>query len=170
MEQSRRLHRRADAERGAAMVEFALVLPILAMFVLGIFTGGVAYNNKQQITSAARDGARYGATLAADQCASSADCGGLTWAQVVRNVAVQRSAGSLTTSGVCVALVAGSGAAPAPVDPAHTTKADGTACYADGSSDTGLRVQVVVTRTDVLDTLLYKQTLNLESRAVAQFE
>ena len=152
------------------IVEFALVLPILAMFALGIITGGVAFNNKQQITSAARDGARYGATVAADQCASPSDCGGLTWAQMVRNVTVQRSNGSATVSGVCVALVAGAGAAPTPLDAAHTTKADGTACYADGSSDEGLRVQVVVTRTDVLDAVLYKQTLDLESRAIAQFE
>jgi Flp pilus assembly protein TadG len=161
---------RGRRERGAALAEFAIVLPFLAMFVMGIFTGGMAFNNKQQITSAARDAARFGATLAEDQCTTSADCGGRTWAQVVQNVAVQRSVGTLVSSGVCVALVSGPGSAPAPMDASHTTNADGTACYADDSADEGLRVQVSVTRSDVLDTVLYRRTLQLDARAIAQFE
>jgi Flp pilus assembly protein TadG len=146
------------------------VLPLLAMFVMGIFTGGMAFNNKQQITSAARDAARFGATLAEDQCSSPSDCGGLTWAQLVRQVAVQRSTGTLTTAGICVALVSGPGSAPVAMDAEHTTKSDGTACYADGSPDEGFRVQVEVSRTDVLDVVLFRKTLDLEAQAIAQFE
>jgi Flp pilus assembly protein TadG len=164
-----RRERRAS-QRGAAIVEFAIVLPFLAMFVMGIFTGGMAFNNKQQITSAARDAARFGATLAEDQCDSPADCGGKTWAELVRSIAVQRSTGTLTASGVCVALVSGPGSAPVPLDAAHTTNGDGSACYADNSADEGLRVQVSVTRGDVLDTVVFRKSLTLQARAIAQFE
>jgi Flp pilus assembly pilin Flp len=45
-------------EKGAAAVEFALILPILIMIVFGIVYFGPVYNNWIAITHAARDGAR----------------------------------------------------------------------------------------------------------------
>jgi hypothetical protein len=165
-----RRSRSAAGDRGAVMAEFALVLPVLAMLVMGIFTGGTALNNKQQITSSARDAARFGATLADDQCDSPSDCGGRSWAELVRDLAVQRSNGTLLNAGVCVALVSGPGSAPTALDASHTTKTDGTACFVDGSPDDGLRVQVSTSRSDVLDVVLYRKTLSLEATAIAQFE
>jgi Flp pilus assembly protein TadG len=47
-------------EEGAAMIEFALVLPILLMLVFGIINFGFALYNKEVITNASREGARYG--------------------------------------------------------------------------------------------------------------
>lgn len=49
--------RRRD-DRGAAMVEFAIVLPILLMLLLGIIEFGRAYNTQVSIQAAAREGAR----------------------------------------------------------------------------------------------------------------
>ena len=46
-------------ERGAALVEFALVLPVLVMFVFGIVEFGRGYNAKIELASAVREGARY---------------------------------------------------------------------------------------------------------------
>ena len=43
------------------MVEFALVLPLLVLFVFGIVEFGRAYNAKIQLTSAVREGARAAA-------------------------------------------------------------------------------------------------------------
>ena len=48
-------------EKGASAVEFALVLPIFLMLVLGIFQFGIAFNNWIAITHAAREGARLAA-------------------------------------------------------------------------------------------------------------
>jgi len=50
--------RGARNERGAAMIEFALVLPILVMLVFGIIEFGRAYNAKITLTAASREGAR----------------------------------------------------------------------------------------------------------------
>ena len=47
--------------RGASLVEFALILPLLSMFLFGIVQFGLAYDAKQSINSAAREGARYAA-------------------------------------------------------------------------------------------------------------
>jgi len=48
-------------EGGASLVEFALVLPLLTLFLFGIIQFGLAYDKKQSINAAAREGARTGA-------------------------------------------------------------------------------------------------------------
>ena len=49
------------SERGAAMIEFALLLPLLVMLVFGIITFGRAYFAKVELASAVREGARAAA-------------------------------------------------------------------------------------------------------------
>ena len=56
-------------ERGAAAVEFALVVPLLLLLVLGIAEFGRAYNVSSTLASAARTGAR---TMALENSASAA--------------------------------------------------------------------------------------------------
>jgi Flp pilus assembly protein TadG len=46
-------------ERGQALAEFALVLPMILLFIAGIIEFGRAWNIKQAVTDAAREGARY---------------------------------------------------------------------------------------------------------------
>ena len=48
-------------ERGAAAVEFAIVLPLLIILVFGIIEFSIAYNHKQGLHAAAREGARLAA-------------------------------------------------------------------------------------------------------------
>src|SRR5688500_11575438 len=113
--------RMCSRDRGAAIVEFALILPLLSMMALGMLTGGIALDHKQDITNAAREPARFGATVAEDQCEPVTECSGLTWAELVQSVAVQRANGTVTLADVCVALVSGPGWAPVAVDSGHTT-------------------------------------------------
>ncbi len=54
----RRLRRIRKCESGQALVEFALVVPILLILVIGVFEFGRAWNSHQVITDAAREGAR----------------------------------------------------------------------------------------------------------------
>ena len=51
---------------GAAMVEFAIGSTVLIMLVLGIIEFGLLWYQKQIITNAAREGARYGVTYQTD--------------------------------------------------------------------------------------------------------
>jgi Flp pilus assembly protein TadG len=48
------------SQKGAALVEFALVLPILLVLVFGIIEFGVMLFDKAVITNASREGARAG--------------------------------------------------------------------------------------------------------------
>ena len=55
----RRMHAATDdSQRGAAAVEFALVLPILLLLVMGIIEFGLIFNSQISLTNAAREGAR----------------------------------------------------------------------------------------------------------------
>lgn len=49
------------SERGAAAVEFALLLPLLVVILFGVFSVGVAFVRAVNYVSAAREGARYAA-------------------------------------------------------------------------------------------------------------
>jgi Flp pilus assembly protein TadG len=54
--------RGARHERGAALLETAVTLPIVLMICVGIFEFGRAYQTWQVLTNAAREGARVAAT------------------------------------------------------------------------------------------------------------
>jgi Flp pilus assembly protein TadG len=47
-------------ERGSQIVEFAVSLPLVAVFLIGIFDFSQAYGLKQKLGNAAREGARIG--------------------------------------------------------------------------------------------------------------
>ncbi|MGA2426160.1 MAG: TadE/TadG family type IV pilus assembly protein, partial [Terriglobales bacterium] len=44
-------------ERGSAILEFAISLPLLVVFVVGIYDFSGAFNQKQKIEQAAQEGA-----------------------------------------------------------------------------------------------------------------
>ncbi len=54
------MRRKNRNQRGTAAIEFALVLPILVLLVLGIIEFSVALYDKAVITNASREGARTG--------------------------------------------------------------------------------------------------------------
>ena len=73
--------RHQDRERGAAAVEFALVLPVLLLLLVGIIEFGRLYNAQIVITNAAREAARTMAITedaAAATAAAEAVAGGYT--------------------------------------------------------------------------------------------
>jgi Flp pilus assembly protein TadG len=160
--------------RGAVVVEFALVLPILVALLLGVTTAGLAYNKKLNMTYATREGARFGATVPPSQTWTSG-----TWASNVRDLVVARSGGDLTTADVCVSLVVSSSATTSAVyspSASFTTKGDGTACLNDtypqfSVSDNGLRVQVTSTSLARIELAVWKPVdAILTAKATARSE
>lgn len=151
------------------MVEFVLLVPLFLVLVLGLVSTGIVFNHKLDLVHSARESARFGAALPVQQCTPTTNCGGKTWAQLVQEVAVQRSDGDVTTAQVCVALVKGSSGTP--IDSTFTTKSDGSNCFNDGSGDTGSRVQVRIVRpNDGIDAGFLKIPITLTTTATAKFE
>ena len=68
----------SEPDQGAAMVEFALVLPILLILLFGIIDFGLYFYNDLQLTQAARDAARYASVHNIDwgRCSTIADAEG----------------------------------------------------------------------------------------------
>ena len=97
-----RTFRRHD-QRGSGLVEMALVAPLAISLMLGILTGGNAYFQKISLVDAARDGARYGASL------KIAPGGIADWRQAVRNRVATLSGGQVTADQVCADLVTPTG-------------------------------------------------------------
>lgn len=54
-------HRRARSDRGAALIEAAIILPVLMVFLLGIIEFGLVYATGATATGASRSGARLAA-------------------------------------------------------------------------------------------------------------
>ena len=52
---------RRRSEGGQTAVEFAVVIPVLLLLLLGIFQIGITYYNNESLQTSARDGARAGA-------------------------------------------------------------------------------------------------------------
>ncbi|HVW19162.1 MAG TPA: TadE/TadG family type IV pilus assembly protein [Solirubrobacteraceae bacterium] len=97
------MRRPGDGERGQALVEFALVLPLLCLLLFGIVEFGLMFFKYVDLTSAARDGARQVSVVtdggqaeqvatAAVQDSSSAFDDGQTTVQVTTDGAWQRGA------------------------------------------------------------------------------
>ncbi|MCO8126336.1 pilus assembly protein [Acidimicrobiia bacterium EGI L10123] len=158
---------------GASLVEFALLLPVFAMLLFGGITAGLALNEKQQMTHATREGARYAAAVAPDQ-----EFAGRTWAEAVRELIVERSTGSLVEGDVCVSLVIGSegGLEVVSPDTEYSTDDDNDPCiqgqeYIVTAVDEGLRVQVTARKPAKIDLVLFgSYEVTLESEATARSE
>lgn len=164
----------SNGQRGAALVEMALLLPLLVMLLLGIVSAGVAYNHQLSLTHSAREAGRYAATLPTD---SFADMN--AWLDSVAARAVAEATGSLDpgTPGlyVCVAYVHPSGSTSldstaSRIDDAGTVTYGTGPCFADGRPPEERRVQVQVRRNTDFNALVFQNTITLGSEAVNRFE
>jgi Flp pilus assembly protein TadG len=146
---------RSAAERGSVLVEFVILFPLVIALALGILSYGAAHGQKLAMTNAAREAARYGATLPASTP---------NWLQKVEDVAVASATGDLNAGvpgrSICIALNTGTG----------WTSSTGSPCFDDGRPATDARVQVLAARTGSLDAFFFSRSVNLTGRAVVRFE
>jgi len=85
------------SDRGAQVVEFAVALPLLIVFVVGIFDFSGAFTLKQKLTNVARDAARAAAAAPSNDLTSAAPFSVTAAFQLVNNYFV---ANRLNTCGV----------------------------------------------------------------------
>lgn len=165
-------------ERGAALVEFAILLPLFVTLIFGMVTIGIAFERQLGVTHAARESGRHGATLPVSNFAGSASPID-AWLDAVATRSVADAGGSLDpgTPGlfICVAFVHPDGTTAADStrrrveDPLGALYAD-EACFSDGRPDAERRVQVQVGRDSDLNAVLFNWTVALRSEAVARYE
>lgn len=155
-------------DRGATLVEMALVITLLVMLLVGIVTAAVAYGRGNSIQNAVREASRYGATLP--------DGGTLSWFEDVRDVARSAATGdldaSVTNEQICVAFILEDDSAVRLVDVGGM---DGGvvngSCFDDGRDGNGeARVQVVAQRDSPINAVLFSVDISLEAEAAARYE
>lgn len=149
-------------------MEFALVLPVFLMVVLGMLTGGLAYSRKLSIAQGVREGARYGATLPYTPATPS------TWLDKVAAVTRSSSDGELAATQpgqfLCVAYIDGAGVGTRREESGGSVTTASGPCLADDGRSGEARVQVVASRSSTLQALVFSRDLTLASHAVARFE
>jgi len=91
--------KKSNSGAGSQLLEFALVLPFLLVMVVGIIDFGQAYNLKQKLNDAAREGARFAVQLSCADCTQTAPA----TTQTLENSIVSY----LTTAGVDVCGLTG---------------------------------------------------------------
>ena len=164
---------RRRGERGAGTVEFAMALPLLLVILTGVVTGGISLNRDISLNNAAREGARYGATLPVADMTAFLDS--------VANVAINAATGELDDGEagrvVCVAYVHPDGTDV--VDRTTRLVVDvsgvrtvtvGAACHTDSRPDDERRVQVDVARTSDFEVVFWSRTVTLEGSSTARYE
>lgn len=164
---------RTPDERGAVMIEFALVLPLLMALLLGTVTAGIAYNRDISLNNGARESARYGATLPVEGDIAA-------WLYSVVTVARESATGELDPSvpgqHICVAYVHPDGTASDDRTVSVTETAGvravsiGTPCFSDGRPGDERRVQVQLRRESDIETVLFTSMVTLEAESVTRFE
>ena len=122
----RRLWLRLRDDRGQALVEFALVLPIVLVLVMGILWFGRAFNYSIDQTHLANEAARY-AAVNANPSTSSSNLN--TWILSQIDTGELKSGSSGPGSGV------------------NAPGAQLTICYPNGTSNVGDPVKVTITST-----------------------
>lgn len=153
------------SERGASLVEMALVLPLLVMLLLGTVTAGIAYGQANALQTAAREGTRFGATLP-NVAANLNDV-----LQVTKSAAVGALDNSVPGQYVCVALVHPDGTTASLTQTnGGTPVAGGSECFSDGRPNSEQRVQVVVRRSATINAALFSIPVTLESESAARYE
>lgn len=154
---------------GAALVEFVLILPVFLLLLLGMLTGGIAFDRKQNVTAAARETARYGATLPLSASGGVVD----DWLTALATVAGDTADGALAPTApgqhICVAYVGGGLSRYRDETSGAAAFGDGT-CFVDGRPAGEVRVQVVTARTSTLEAMVWSRDLLLQARAVARYE
>lgn len=173
---ARRLSGAGHGDEGVAVVEFALVLPVLMVLLLGMLSGATAWNQNLSLGHAARVSARQASTLPLPTEPTTVKLE--AWLDGIADAAVQAGAGELAPGPgrtVCVAYVHPSGVAPLgtlsrTLGPTGTRTSSTTPCFADQQPSSKRRIQVVTARTGVLDTGFYRQDLDLRQEVVYAYE
>jgi len=144
--------RRRDRDRGAALVEAAVVLPILLLLTFGIWTTARAWNIQNTMEHAAREAARFGATEE-------------PWDDVASRVAIRdvadaaMAAAAIDTtaiSTVCIELLADT-----------ETSCDGAHTNDTGTEQIFVRLRYPSYR---LQFLFFSTTIDMDASAISRHE
>lgn len=156
-----------DDDRGAAAVEFALLLPLFLVLCFGTISGGIVFNDKLSLSQGVREGARYGATLVGTPTDTTT---ATTFLSTVRTSARDSAFGQLGTEDAtfCVGFIPATTSATSwYMTDAATTAVEGTC--PDSPTTRGI-VVVIGQKPGEFNLILDVLTTTLTSVGAARYE
>lgn len=166
---------RLGSERGAALVEMAVVSTMLMALLLGIVTFGITHYQNIAIEGAAREAVRFGATYAVEDAGSLEE-----WLRDVAQVAENAATGALRESEpsrlVCVAQ--GYGSDPGEFSRITVAGAQSVAsaseqsgwCFENTAPGGDIVVQVQLQRDGWIEAIVFSMKPTLTGEATNRFE
>ncbi len=155
-------------ERGAALVEAALVLPMLLMLTFGIWTTARAWNVHNVLDHAAREAARYAATTPDSLGLMDPIARGEILAARIPWSDVSGCSAIIQGGAVVESSTAGAGITVADATPAYCVPLGGSAGQ-DPTTDDRAQVRLTV-RGFRLDFILFSFKVDLTAQAVSRIE
>lgn len=168
MLRARILIRLPRQERGAALVEAALVLPMLLMLTFGIWTTARAWNVHNVLDHAAREAARYAATTPDSLAILDPIARGEVLAASIKWNDVSGCSSIIESGAVTESATAGGGITVADGPPGHCIPLGGNPGE-DPTTDDRAQVRLVV-RDFRLDFILFSFEVDLTAQAVSRLE
>ena len=157
-------------DSGASAVEFALLFPIFAMLTIGLITFGFALESYINVSQAARETSRFGATY---PVATAGDID--AWLDKMGNVAAENAGITIGTTPpadyfICVKFVraAAAGTPGTKMKTWGTLKSPGTSCTDSTMPDNRVEVQIV--KPAPLDWLLGSADVKLTGDNTSRYE
>lgn len=164
---SQHQHVQRGRDAGASLVEFALLVPILTMLLLGTITGGITISRDNSVKNAVREGTRFGAV---NPLGDPVDIDAYL-AQVIQQ-AENGATGDLDDGvegkRICAAFIDGTGTITQREKTNSGTTTSSSRCFDDGRSDE--RIQVEAERRSEIEAILYTGNVTLSSRSVTRYE
>ena len=156
------------------LVEFALIMPFLTMFLFAILSAGLAWNQNLALGHGARVAGRYAATLPTRDFASLD-----AWLDAVAARVVSSSEGNLDSPVpgriLCVAYVHPSGSTTLDHTRSRTetsgvvSRSDST-CFNDSQTNTESRIQVSSERQGSFEVGLWSHAITIHQQIVYRYE
>lgn len=162
-------------ERGATLVEFALICPLLFMLLLGTLTGGLTLSRQNSVENAVREGTRFGAVTLFTP--ATVDTYLANVIAQTRDAATGDLAAGVDSQYICASVVYQTTATP----PANLTRRirqvrgvsqtpENAACFTDSRPAGEKRVQVAASRRSDIEGILFTLKPTLDSRSVTRYE
>lgn len=151
---------------GVAAVEFALVLPLLVMLVLGVLTTGIAYSHSLGLANAVREGSRFAAITPYPPTSGN-------WgADVIARTRATQFDDPGVSSRICVDLVKqGSGALVSKqCEGPSLLGAPANFVAPSGTPTGGCAVRVWAARSFTINALLFNTTRTMKKTSIAVYE
>lgn len=161
--------RSGPRERGASLVEFALILPVFVVLIFGMITGGIALSQQNSLKNSVREASRFAAVSPKGTSASEMQ----TYLDGVIAQVEAAATGDLGNGvdgkQICVSHTSDGTNYTTRTKTGATTTSSTAACFTDGLG-TRTRTQVVAKRRAEIGAIFFTVPINLSSQTVSRYE